>query len=140
MTPSLPSPPTDNLYKFMALAGLVLMFGAPIYWAKYEADLTDYVVEQIRNLPEVPPLYSTPTPEDRAEAKRKAEAWKPPSGLARYMRHDIAINTISLVLFIAGFICTGLGFWLWYVRVQRHLDALLLKQATKPPERHVAFE
>ncbi len=39
--PSLPSLPTDNLYKFMAITGVVLFVGAPVYWATFYFQLAE---------------------------------------------------------------------------------------------------
>ncbi len=36
-----PSPPTDNLYKFVAVAGLLLFIGAPVYWATFYLQLAE---------------------------------------------------------------------------------------------------
>src|SRR5689334_12006318 len=50
--PGLPSPPTDNLYKFMALSGLVLIIIAPFFWANYyfpQADRIHLAFESLRD-------------------------------------------------------------------------------------------
>lgn len=33
--PGMPTPPTDSLYKFMAILGILLLIVAPVFWANF---------------------------------------------------------------------------------------------------------
>ena len=77
--PPLPSPPTDNLYKFAALTGVILVLGAPVYWATYTNAARQREViawEALRDEANTPFEYLAGprlTPSDPAEAKAQEE-------------------------------------------------------------------
>jgi hypothetical protein len=122
--PILPSPPTDNLYKFIAVAGLVLLFGAPVYWSSYTDASHGQRLEALRAL-----LQKAATPDPRAaeeEVERHKKAYEfVQDALSKY---DQWVKYLSLVAAVAGLLLAAVGFWLWYVRVQRPQDTLLQRQ------------
>jgi hypothetical protein len=91
--PALPTPPTDNLYKFMALSGVVLLIVAPIFWANYyitQAERTRLAFEALgASLP--PPDYYLNFAPKSAEASVNAVprgALIHPLGGAKNFLHD----------------------------------------------------
>jgi hypothetical protein len=147
---NLPSLPTDNLYKFMALAGLAAFFFSVVYptWQTRELKVkqleqdAERAVLQIEHAHLVAELYD-------ASGKVKPDAQ--PDGLATKRRfRDLEIkaaqlegkkqvlirlaaeaNLFSLAFWygiVAGLIVTIWGFALWYRRVQKPQDALLQQQ------------
>ncbi|WCE02808.1 hypothetical protein [Pseudoxanthomonas sp. JBR18] len=155
-----PNFPTDNLYKFMAIFGLVLfIFGLAYPLKVIEADeqlgfqaqlAVDQVTVQLRDLGDSIDFAKQRPKSDAAtqelqqkladvalanaksgnliEAKKRSRQWA-----------KIYLAGCALIA-IAGCALSGLGFWLWYHRVQRHLDAELAKNAklATPPKKKTA--
>jgi hypothetical protein len=156
-----PSPPTDNLYKFMAIAGLVIAGAGVIYpqllKERMEADRQKFITEidAIRHdlddfgratkaAPhEIGPdgkVYYDMTgawPEldkvnDRMPALEAAHrTWGAKMDALRWWRW------ICYSAAVAGAFVSAFGFWLWRTRLQRFQDELLRQQlnagAGKPP-------
>ena len=141
------TPPTDNLYKFVAISGLVLLFGAPVYWATFELQLqerrTEAIVAFEKSWPPAEYFFS-PKPDDTPENARVRERWealrnaveaaevrnaRATARLHQFERLDRGLSALAIVLALAGLAAALVGFRLWYVRVQRPQDRLLLKQA-----------
>ncbi len=131
-------PPTDSLYKFVAIFGLVLFL-----WSYYAADkfIDDHmdsvasygehvddhdglkykVIEDAINgdTDKLDPfIQSLPISERAPFLKMYLQASKLTPTIANI---HIGRN--------AGLLMIILGFFLWYYRVQRHLDAILYRQA-----------
>jgi hypothetical protein len=145
-------PPTDNLYKFIALSGLLLALGAPVYWTAYQITLDEreesYIHAHLDALgAHVEPydpmgalngtLVPTPTPsldvKAQAEVKQR-ELYRASVGLGRYARFRVAVNIIAAIAWIVGVLLTLSGFRLWYRRVQVPQDQLLAKQLELKPK------
>ena len=123
---NIPALPTDNLYKFMALSGIVLIvFSFLLPWraANRSQELLRDVKANLRIIDTLP-LSS----DERAkllgnsvknleELKLIIEKDKP-----FYMIAFIIGETFGIVLCISGFT-------LWYKRVQKYNDQILIQQA-----------
>jgi hypothetical protein len=152
-----PSPPTDNLYKFVAISGVVLLIGAPVYWTSYELQLQERETEAWASLIKqvsVPGEYFFPpkadgTPEaakahEKWEAlKRIVDAQEADNFRIRRRLHDlerfeVLVTTLAWTFGMLGLFLSMLGFRLWYVRVQRPQDRLLLKQAAETQDHGAA--
>ena len=142
-----PSPPTDNLYKFVAISGLLLLVGAPVYWTTFEVKLQERQTEAWVSLFEriqVPGEYLVPPRfENIPEGNRGHEKWQAlrdsiDSQEAEHFRisaqlHDLErverlVSVVSLLAGALGLLFASLGFRFWYVRVQLPQDQLLKKQ------------
>ncbi len=141
------SPPTDNLYKFVAISGLVLLFGAPVYWGTFELQVqerrTEAIVAFEKSWPP-PEYFFLPTSvgtndgggaRERLEALRQsveaaqAENVRATERLREFERLERWLTVLAILLAVVGLAATVGGFRLWYVRVQRPQDQLLWKQA-----------
>jgi hypothetical protein len=143
--PTLPSPPTDNLYKFMAMSGVVLLIVAPIFCAQF------YVSQAERTRKAFETLGESFAPADYEMAKVKFENDKPitdeeknliekydalkkeassaGSEFLIYDRFSRVVTVLSILLGLLGCLLSWFGFYLWYLRVQKPLDRILLKEA-----------
>jgi hypothetical protein len=148
--PTLPSPPTDNLYKFMALSGVVLLLAAPFFWAKFyitHAERTRAAIESLGySLP--PPDYyffrakllggESVTEEQRKLVEKFDSLRKESSRLGGefllYDRFSYVVTSAAIFLGLLGLALTWFGFRLWYLRVQKPLDRILLKEAREADE------
>jgi hypothetical protein len=149
--PGLPSLPTDNLYKFMALSGVVLLLVAPIFWAKFYISHSERTRAAIESLG-----YSLPPPEyyffrakvlggeSVTEEQRKLvekfdslrrESSRLDGEFLLYDRFSYVVTSAAIFLGLLGLALTWFGFRLWYLRVQKPLDRILLKEARETDEK-----
>jgi hypothetical protein len=149
--PGLPSPPTDNLYKFMALSGVVLLLVAPIFWAKFYLSHSERTRAAIQSLG-----YSLPPPEyyffrpkvlageSVTEEERKLvekfdslpmESSRLGGEYLLYDRFSYVVTSAAIFLGMLGLTLTWFGFRLWYLRVQKPLDRILLKEVREIDEK-----
>ena len=160
---NVPSLPTDNLYKFLAIFGIVIcIFSIYIYQNKYNLyteeffevrkefakygpmlDRVTLLLERIetdpsdKSLPENKKLFAATldaidklnqeikTGHEIAEYSKEKEerAWEEIRILWKY----------SKIFFFIGVLMSIVGFYLWYVKVQKPLDKLLKKQLEDEP-------
>lgn len=149
--PGLPSPPTDNLYKFMALSGVILLLVAPIFWAKFyisHSERTRAAIESLGySLP--PPEYyffrakvlaGESVPDEQRKLVEKFELLRRESSrlggeYLRYDRFSYVVTSAAIFLGLLGLALTWFGFRLWYLRVQKPLDRILLREARETDEK-----
>jgi hypothetical protein len=144
--PGIPSPPTDNLYKFMAISGVVLLIVAPFFWAKFyitQAERTRLAIEMLGSIPAVDTLESKarieigdPVTDEQKKQVEKYDALRKESGRVThnfllYDQFTYVVTGAAIFLGLLGLVLTSFGFPLWYLRVQKPLDSILAKQATK---------
>lgn len=146
--------PTDNLYKFMALAGtLLLVFSVYLgftryqkYWerldelslelAENEATIrrAEREVAAIEGKHDPSPEAAQALEERKFEARRRHELNK--SRLAIVERTDRdrkwALG-ISIALAVAAVLLAGSGYYLWYDRLQRFQDRAVEAEAQNRP-------
>jgi hypothetical protein len=146
--PKLPFPPTDNLYKFMAISGVVLLIVAPIFWAQFHithAERTRLAFQALRIvLPPEDEYWNSkariergePVTEKQRKLVEKYDALRKESDrigseFLIYESFSNVVTVAAIFLGLLGLVLTPLGFGLWYVRVQKPLDRILAKQAGK---------
>lgn len=139
----LPTLPTDNLYKFIALSGLVILLFSVVYPYKLVTDLELKAVEagtQVKLLE----LESAAIEREIYVMEKEKEPARDEVEALRLRHEQNKINSIKIegeqerlsvllkqlrtafnslmfgVLF--GCVLAYIGFYLWYVRVQRPLD------------------
>ncbi len=151
----LPSLPTDNLYKFIGLSGLVLFVTAIIVplriqdkidrdFARLEAILRTKVDLAVLGWHQAitPDTLKT---EEAIENWRKVQKEKQTELEDRFQKLEVsgaedeefcmAIQIkkrwvrISCVIGIVGFALMGFGFTMWYLKLQRYQDKIILNQA-----------
>jgi hypothetical protein len=148
--PTLPSPPTDNLYKFMALSGVVLLMVAPFFWAKFYITHAEQTRMAFETLFESIPPYDyyiskgkvergESVTEDQKKLVEKFDALRKESGRAGsefllYDRFSYVVTGAAIFLGLLGVALTWFGFLLWYRRVQKPLDRILMKEIKKANE------
>ena len=121
-----PTLPTDNLYKFIALLGIVIIlfsFYLPFQSAKKSQELlreVDSVMKVIDLMPQKERVkaYET-TYKKLEELKFILEKDKP-----FYLSVYVVGGTIGIILTISGF-------RMWYKRVQKYQDKILENQANE---------
>ncbi len=148
---NIPTIPTDNLYKFMALTGVVLVIGSFILvWFKAERSqelLREYkqgaaLIEAKIEIAELSDLL------DQESRKR--------IGKSSELRREVGVDRAKLVVIeeelkliledklmymvflivsqVVGFSLSIVGFKLWYERVQKYQDIILRRQGTSEVE------
>jgi len=148
--PALQSPPTDNLYKFMALSGVVLLIVAPFFWAKFYITHAERTRLAIQMLGEAipPPNYfdskaaierGLPVSEEQKKLLEKYEALRKESSRVGsefliYENFRYVVTGAAIFLGLLGCALTYFGFRLWYLRLQKPLDRILEKQAGESNE------
>jgi hypothetical protein len=147
---NVPFLPTDNLYKFLALSGVVMVIASSaLVWI-----ISLHVDEQITNLEVESALIKeeirfleedVATPERRGdngsvnpttreglrrEIARNAARLGPEIQQTKRLNRDLWLLVVFYVVFLfGGFYAAYKGFRLWYDRLQRYQDVLLQAQA-----------
>jgi hypothetical protein len=121
-------PPTDNLYKFLAIGGLAVVLLALVFLFRDQARVRDRYLEAEIELRALGYLPASSEPKD-VEMRR----W--------YFRREAAdAEGAQLIKLAGGFIgrgiwiglvTSGIGFGLWYRCVQRYDDRILRATAAK---------
>jgi len=144
--PKLPLPPTDNLYKFMAISGVVLLIVAPLFWAQFyitHAERTRLALQALRiDLSPEHEYWNSKARIERGESvtdeQRKLvekydalrkESERVGSEFLVYDRFSYVVTGAAIILGVLGLVLTCFGFPLWYRKVQKPLDRILAKQA-----------
>ena len=148
----LPNFPTDNLYKFMALSGLALAFGCLVIFIQISKNKENkkaivsaetFIGDRLKEDVDIYAKLGQETssnelksyaleklekayPEYFAQNTKNAKAKSELVAAQRKIRVRFAISGI-----IIGLILSLSGFILWYFRVQRHLDRILLAELRK---------
>ena len=142
---NLPTPPTDNLYKFVALAGLALLIFSIVYPLKLIDDLELRLVDtEMRRDMLLVDISALERAADRLTATRVqnpavTEQWTEIrktlekthiENRSEEERFKILLKQIrGKLIWLAvgtgvGYILAHRGFYLWYHRVQKPLDEL----------------
>lgn len=140
----LPSLPTDNMYKFIAVAALALFgvgFVGPFFVKKERRDHTSKINREsderfranlaaVVQLVDADPLMADPERRrqelhDQAQRLEAAEAERRKAEVVQTDRTAAQHWAYLIYARIGGLLGATVGFWLWYYRVQRHLDQLL---------------
>jgi hypothetical protein len=148
--PQIPTPPTDNLYKFMAISGVVLIIVSPIFWAHFHITQTQRTRLAFETLAEsLPPAEymmaeakirnAKVVTEEEKKLVEKYDALLKESRLAgseylAYADFTNVVTGVAIVLGTLGVVLSASGFILWYCRVQVPLDRILAKQAKEADE------
>jgi len=146
--PKLPLPPTDNLYKFMAISGVVLLIVAPIFWAQFyitHAERTRLAIRALRiDLSPEHEYWNAKARIERGESVtdeqrmlvEKYDAQQEESSRLgnEFLVYDLfsyVVTGAAIFLGLLGLVLTPLGFCLWYQRLQKPLDRILAMHARK---------
>lgn len=152
---NLPNYPTDNLYKFLAIAGLVLAgYSASYIYNRYiELELqiirnaTEEKILQIEQRQVLDKVNRMKAKKDRGELTEKefeqtVRDTKDPFiqgervvGKSKeisllYQQLSDSIYSLYVGLY-GGLVMTFFGFVMWYFKVQRHSDAIMKKRASE---------
>lgn len=147
-TPEIPSLPTDNLYKFAALTGLVLLLAAIFLWANfYIHRLEKNLLVRVRLLEAIEAPYQYYIAKARAKNgedvsieqktmisrfdEAKAASDQALMEFNQVDNYNLIVTRIALCLGFSGIVISTIGFRLWYLRVQKPLDRILLNEARK---------
>lgn len=144
MFQGLPSPPTDNLYKFFAVFGLVFLVvsigGFVLIHNSVMKTTMDHVQEVLTR------LDSIEVPKDDLDkfAKAVAETIDAVFSLETELGSKINLAYASfgyipeglLSIGVLGLLMTTIGFSLWWFRVQRYQDAILRLEFLKATKEH----
>jgi hypothetical protein len=118
---NLPSLPTDNLYKFMALSGIVLIISSSFIVWKH-ADRSQELLREVNAGLAVEKTNSDDQGSHLSNMKLKLEELKL---ILKDKPWYMAFLLISQI--IGGFLSI-IGFRLWYLRVQKYQDIILAEQ------------
>lgn len=143
---NIPTPPTDNLYKFVALSGVVVaLIGVALLWTQHQASgeaignfedlvtLGQYEVERYQQ--EVDFLIATNGSSDAVrEARRQMKQRFAEIAVAENAAERVS-NAFTVGIIVAS-ACMAIGIYFgywgfrcWYERVQKYQDAVLKAEA-----------
>jgi len=138
-----PPLPTDNLYKFMAIIGVVttaLSILAPasvgrtiaLQQFEIERDLSLLEAEQ-RRIETLPPEQEMAEHDQHArELRRNLEEVKYKNRVLEYSIWTLRLWKAAAAMgIVGGLLLSVSGFWLWYTRLQRFQDRALAEQAAQ---------
>lgn len=121
----IPSLPTDNIYKFMAIGGIILLLTG--HFASFSAGTrTQELAAQVIQAKAIAEIYAK-TDSQKAELAL-AESMGAEAEWEFLLRAKWGYLAWLEFTFWAGLLLSITGFVLWYFRVQRHLDKLLVAQ------------
>jgi hypothetical protein len=149
--------PTDNLYKFMALSGVALMLAAALLaYGSFRriqsladalgAETSVAMVKADRIIAETLRAVDDSTLTGQERERRLMELRTPTfalgeqavslqarsKGLLRDLKRlSDDVDGWLIVLWTLGGVLASLGFWLWYMRVQRYQDTILRYEVEK---------
>lgn len=134
----IPSLPTDNLYKFMAIFGIVLMIFAFVFPFRGIDDLSNELHEaeleaRIHEAQEQRFFASGKERSEEEEIDKIIFMLKYKSNLEKLREKSNRFEQnkwIFKISYGAGSFVASWGFLLWYWKVQRHLDRILYNQAS----------
>jgi hypothetical protein len=111
-------PPTDNLYKFMAILGLMLWIGGVLYpWTKaYELEKEIIFLEA-----------QVSQSKENSSNSNPIELDKNVKLIRLNFKATVIYFSIGILSMLAGGFLMIYGFKLWYLRVQKPLDNQLRK-------------
>jgi hypothetical protein len=149
----LPSPPTDNVYKFASIAGLLLLAIGLVLPSFIEQDRVENTFKLVKEAQERRIDYIFKLVEvvqkDKfidSEEKLKKEMTRIDDSLREMMAKDghllnaeidrrnrITEKRLADLLYVRtiGALLMAVGFVLWYFRVQRHQDRILKAEVVK---------
>lgn len=133
---SLPTIPTDNLYKFLAIAGLVLIITFEILYVSKGSQVTSRELALREDIELLQKRVNEKI--DRGDAKEARELFlKLENQCTEYRKLAFDVDHFDVIgkqrkLFdVVGAVMSIIGFGLWYDRVQKYQDIILKKQAGK---------
>lgn len=139
MAISIPNLPTDNLYKFMALSGLFAMLASTLvvsYDLSQLSELQGTITATSDNINMLQDLGDAAT--TLRGDKYHAEAIELlKTNSINLNKHKFFLGTLAdrqklmRWVFVTGGLVSFLGFGLWYFKVQKHHDKILLSEAKK---------
>jgi len=148
---NIPSPPTDNLYKFLALAGILIVVGGYVF-VYLQADRSQELLRELKQgaalihaETEIARLRSLLNDPNERRGKHLEEGYEAAARerarltkVEEELKFLLAWKNRSMILLAAahvvGSVLSAVGFALWYQRVQRYQDLILRRQATDTKE------
>lgn len=129
---TLPNLPTDNLYKFAAIFGLVLVVFSSFMFNQWINNAHEFE-NKLNAKTELYRLDSlaSQSSDSISIAKAKVQIEKDYIQYKRIIEKIPSIFKLYAFLFFLGFIFTGLGFYNWYYKTQRLNDNILKNEADK---------
>ncbi len=136
----LPNLPTDNLYKFLALAGLTLGLFSFVFPNIQEHDVSRVLWETKIDIDVAGEQLRKPIKDDemrildlqhnlriqQAQAKNKTM-------LLGELTNELAeVRFVSKIGIVLGLVLSCCGFSLWYVKLQRHQDDFWRNRKREP--------
>ncbi len=141
----MPNFPTDNLYKFMSIFGLALLFYGlitPFFVLNTNLEKIEKVAVEAAELSarvKLLPQILEIDPPNRGDTKRARELleWSADlkamnAGLGvkkdivhRLNQQNLFVIVISIIASVIGLSLSGAGFYLWYIRVQKYEDMVI---------------
>lgn len=111
-------PPTDNLYKFMAIVGLLLWVGGALYpWSKaYEIEKEVISLEA-----QIAQAQVNPAKADTVSLDKNLNL------IRLNFKATVAYFVVGVLSFFFGGYLMFYGFRFWYLRVQKPIDEIALK-------------
>lgn len=128
----IPSLPTDSLYKFLALSGVLMAFGSIFFYSKLRLAIRkkiyDVELEQAENeaLISYFERQESHSPERLLELRKNTNKARVSVEEIRSLWKDLKNLRVVFYLIIAiGLAMAATGFVLWYSKVQVYQDTLL---------------
>lgn len=145
----MPNFPTDNLYKFMSIFGLaLLLYGliTPFFVLSTNLEKIEKVAVEAAELSariELLPQTLEINPPNRGDTKRARELLEGNADLKamnaglrvkidivhRLNKQNLFVIVASIIASVIGLSLSGVGFYLWYIRVQKYEDIVMVLNA-----------
>lgn len=127
---TIPSVPTDNLYKFLAVFGLILIVYSSYMYDQSNSDIFTKLdkleaKESINKLKVEKDSTSITVQMDKINFNAEYK------GVSRQADRFIKLYTLYVILFFLGSGLSGVGFYCWYYRVQILNDDILKDERDK---------
>ena len=141
---TVPAPPTDNLYKFLALFGLAIVIAAGGMAGKLQLDHEDVErnteARALASPLEADRLTRSSNPADRARGVALADTVTKLADSVQAVADRLKAKPSKtlptlICIALAGVAVSTVGFILWYCRFQRYQDRIVERQAAQssPP-------
>lgn len=135
---TIPNPPTDSLYKYMAIGGIAIAFFSAYFLNDIltkKAEMKRSLKKEIKMLLFEFELKKIQADEDTVGmatlGRRLVDSEDDVAGMEEIVGYNTTLKYASIVFLAIGIVLSGLGFILWYTRLQKYEDMVVRDEANR---------